>query len=61
MLGYFLTGAGETLVVTDEQFEKLAEDNSVQEQTIWKKQVGIDLADRASAKRGSNDIRENNK
>lgn len=50
VLGYFLTGGGETLVVTDEKFEKLATDSSIQEQTFWSKQVGIDLVDRSQLK-----------
>ena len=61
LLAYYLTGGGMTIVVTDEQFEKLRADAMISQQTLWEKQVGIDLADRASAKRGSNDIRGNNK
>ncbi|SDN92818.1 bacitracin transport system permease protein [Psychrobacillus sp. OK028] len=50
VLSYSLTGAGEALVVTDEQFEKLATDSRIQEQTLWSKQVGINLVDRSQLK-----------
>ena len=40
-----MTAGGETLVVTNKQFEKLKGDTIIQQQTIWEKQVGIDLVD----------------
>ena len=48
VLGYFLTAGGETLVVTDDHFEKLKADTMIKQQTIWEKQVGIDLEDSSS-------------
>ncbi|QUG43506.1 FtsX-like permease family protein [Psychrobacillus sp. INOP01] len=46
-LAYYLTGGGMTIVVTDELFETLSEDKLIQQQTVWNKQVGIDLEDRS--------------
>ncbi|MFJ7828012.1 FtsX-like permease family protein [Psychrobacillus sp. NPDC096623] len=47
LLAYFLSGGGMTIVVNDELFEKLSEDKLIQQQTVWNKQVGIDLEDRS--------------
>lgn len=47
LLVYYVTGAGMSMVVTDDQFEKMKADAMVRQQTVWEKQVGIDLADRA--------------
>lgn len=50
LLGNTLTGGGEALIVTNKQFEKLAGDSSIQQQTIWVKQVGIDLVNSSQLK-----------
>lgn len=50
LLVYYLTGAGMSMVVTDDLFEKLKADAIISKQTGWKKQIGIDLADRAQLK-----------
>lgn len=50
LLVYYLTGAGMSIIVTDDLFEKLKADAIISEQTGWTKQIGIDLADRAQLK-----------
>ena len=50
LLAYYLTGGGMTLVVTDDQFDKLRTDAMIKQQTIWEKQVGINLVDRDQLK-----------
>lgn len=44
-LAYYLSDGGMTIVVTDELYETLSEDQMIQQQTAWSKQVGINLVD----------------
>lgn len=50
LLAYYLSGGGMAIVVTDKQFEKLSKDSLIQQQTMWKKQVGIDVKNRSELK-----------
>lgn len=49
-LVYKLTGAGVSFIVTDQQFEQLAKDSIIGQNTIWEKQVGINIKDSSNQK-----------
>ncbi|MEI4771090.1 hypothetical protein WAX74_15815 [Psychrobacillus sp. FJAT-51614] len=59
ILAYYLIGGGMTIIVTDEQFEKLSKDILIQQQSYWTKTSGYRFSRPFGIRRNSNYIFRN--